>query len=344
MLGLDRRTLHVAWTLFLFVAVIAVVYAVRSTLVVFALALFFAQLLSPVVEFVSRSVPARISRTAALGIVYILLIGALTAIVIPLSGRIADEAANLATRLPAAIGQDPLSRLPIPSWLEPFRPRLTELVRQRIQELDQDVLPLLTKAGTQILTGIGSLLSVILIPILSFFFLKDGQAMREAIIESFPAAQHHLVSDIFKDLHLLLAGYMRALALLSVATFLAYTAYLGVTGVPYPVLLGGIAAALEFIPVVGPLIASVTIVLVALFSNYAHVAWIVVFLIVYRIFQDYVLNPHLMSSSAEIHPLLVLFGVLAGEQLAGIPGMFFSVPVIAGLRLIVVRLRRRHVV
>jgi predicted PurR-regulated permease PerM len=68
--------------------------------------------------------------------------------------------------------------------------------------------------------------------------------------------------------------------------------------------------------------------------------WIVVILIVYRLFQDYVLSPFLMSSGVELHPLLVLFGVLAGEQVAGIPGMFFSVPVIAGLRIIVIRMRR----
>jgi predicted PurR-regulated permease PerM len=49
-----------------------------------------------------------------------------------------------------------------------------------------------------------------------------------------------------------------------------------------------------------------------------------------------------MSSGVKIHPMLVLFGVLAGEQIAGIPGMFFSVPAMAALRLIVVRLRRRR--
>jgi predicted PurR-regulated permease PerM len=59
----------------------------------------------------------------------------------------------------------------------------------------------------------------------------------------------------------------------------------------------------------------------------------------FRVVQDYVLNPYLMSSGIELHPLLVLFGVLAGEALAGIPGMFFSVPVLAILRVIYNHLR-----
>ncbi len=77
-------------------------------------------------------------------------------------------------------------------------------------------------------------------------------------------------------------------------------------------------------------------------SGYSHIIGLIVFLGLYRLFQDYVLSPYLMSAGVAIPPLLVLFGVLAGEQLAGIPGMFFSVPVIAALRMVLTRLRARH--
>jgi predicted PurR-regulated permease PerM len=129
---------------------------------------------------------------------------------------------------------------------------------------------------------------------------------------------------------------------LALSTFVFYTGFLSLTSVSYAILLAGIAAIFEFIPVVGPLTASVVILLVAAFTGYPHLLWILIFLGIYRIFQDYVLNPYLMSSGVEIHPLLVLFGVLAGEQIAGVPGMFFSVPVIAALRVLYVRLRRQQ--
>jgi predicted PurR-regulated permease PerM len=74
---------------------------------------------------------------------------------------------------------------------------------------------------------------------------------------------------------------------------------------------------------------------------------IAVFWGAYRLFQDYILSPYLMSSGIEMHPLLVLFGVLAGEAIGGIPGMFFSVPAIAILRVIFSHLRasysRKHI-
>ena len=57
-------------------------------------------------------------------------------------------------------------------------------------------------------------------------------------------------------------------------------------------------------------------------------------------FQDYIVSPYLMSKGVKLNPMLVLFGVLAGEQVAGVVGMFFSVPVLATLRVVFVRLRR----
>jgi len=92
---------------------------------------------------------------------------------------------------------------------------------------------------------------------------------------------------------------------------------------------------------VGPFLGAATILIVAGTGGYSHWALILIFLAVYRIFQDYVLSPALMSAGVQVHPLLVLFGVLCGAEIAGVPGIFFSVPVIAALRLILVRLRRR---
>ena len=109
---------------------------------------------------------------------------------------------------------------------------------------------------------------------------------------------------------------------------------------PYAVLLAGCAAIFDFIPVVGPLASGVLVITVTGVTGYTHLLWYIIFWIVFRLFQDYVLGPYLMGSGTELNPMLVLFGVLAGEQVAGVAGMFFSVPVIAALRVIFVRLQR----
>jgi len=108
----------------------------------------------------------------------------------------------------------------------------------------------------------------------------------------------------------------------------------GAIGVPYAVLLAGVCGLLEFVPVVGPLSGMVIVSLVAAFSGYDHVGGLIVFFLLYRLLQDYVLQPWLYSSGIEMHPLLVLFGVLAGEQVGGVTGMFLSVPLMAVFRVV----------
>src|SRR6266851_9855243 len=156
MFGLDRRTIQIAWTLFLFTLLLFVIYKIGRTLIIFAVALIFAHLLSPVVEFVERVIPRRVPRVAALAIVYVVLIGALVAALIPLGSRISSEAAAFANKVPAALEGDPLAHFPIPGWLEPIRPQLTSVLRERMSDLGASLVPMLSRAGTQIITGLGS--------------------------------------------------------------------------------------------------------------------------------------------------------------------------------------------
>jgi predicted PurR-regulated permease PerM len=122
-------------------------------------------------------------------------------------------------------------------------------------------------------------------------------------------------------------------------SFTAWLIFLSLMRYPYDLLLAGVAGLLEFIPVFGPASALVIMLIVCGVSGSGGLLWIVVFWGCYRVFQDYVLNPYLMSAGVELHPLLVLFGVLAGNSLAGIPGMFFSIPAIAILKVIYARVR-----
>ena len=93
---------------------------------------------------------------------------------------------------------------------------------------------------------------------------------------------------------------------------------------------------------VGPFTGAIVILAVSGLGGYQHVLWIVAFLAAFRIFQDYVLSPLLLSEGVELHPLLIIFGVLAGGSIAGIPGSFLSVPVLATLR-VIFRERRKVV-
>ena len=126
--------------------------------------------------------------------------------------------------------------------------------------------------------------------------------------------------------------------ILALATIVVYSIAFSVAGVPYGLLLATLAGVLEFIPVLGPLAAALICVGVAGLSGYDHVLAILGFIAVYRVFQDYVLNPYLMSEGVTVPPLLVLFGLLAGEEIGGVAGVFLSVPVLAAAKILVKRI------
>ena len=342
MLGIDPRAARVAWTVFLIALVVATAYTIRVTLVVFMIALLFAYLLTPVVESVQRFTPKRISPRLALVLVYLALIGVIIALTVTLGSRIADEANNLATRLPDLLRNRAwINQIPLPGWMEPVRARIVQMLQTELDNGGQDILPYVRSVGGELISGAKYLVYVVLVPILAFFFLKDGRRMREQFVAGLAEGKHRRVMDeILEDINRLLGEYIRALVLLSVSSFTGYSIFFGVTRAPYAVLLACIAAIGEFLPVVGPAAAGVIALVVTGLAGYDHVAAFAIFWIVFRMFQDYVVSPYLMGKGVELNPMLVLFGVLAGEQVAGITGMFFSVPVIATLRVLFVRYQR----
>src|SRR3569833_2476357 len=105
--------------------------------------------------------------------------------------------------------------------------------------------------------------------------------------------------------------------------------------VPYAMLLSTIAFLCEFVPLLGPLTAAGVIIAVSALSGYGHVLWVAIFLGIFRLIQDYIISPKLMGSGVELHPMLVIFGVLAGAEIAGVAGVFLSIPVLALLRLVI---------
>jgi predicted PurR-regulated permease PerM len=342
MLGIDPRAARAAWTVFLLALVVAAAYTIRETLVVFMIALLFAYLLMPLVSLVARFTPRQVSFRFALAIVYLLLVGAIVALALTIGSRLVEEANNLAARLPDLLkNRQWIEQLPLPTWLEPIRARLVQALQDELDSGGKDVLPYVRSLGGQLISGAKYIVYVVLIPILSFFFLKDGREMRLNAVDSlFEEERRPVVEGILEDINRLLGEYIRALVLLSICSFLGNLLFLLVTGAPYAVLLAVVVAICEFLPVVGPLLGAAAVVLVTGLSGYSHLLLYLIFWILFRGFQDYIVSPSLMAKGVKLNPLLVLFGVLSGERIAGVFGMFFSVPVIATLRVLFVRLRR----
>ncbi len=343
MLGIERSAARYTWTAAIVLLLLWLIYLVRSTLFVFTLALLFAYLLSPLVNLLDRALPRKGTRTLALALSYLIFVGVVVLVAIEIGTRVLSQAQTLAVNFP-----DMIAKLEQPSPLAPavvnsIKAQVIAGIRAEWAQRSSDVMHALPAAGLHFLSVASNLIYVVIVPVLAFFFLKDGDLIRQHTLETLDAGPlRGMVESVIADIHLLLAHYMRALVLLSLATFTAYSIYFTIMGVPFGVLLAVIAMGLEFIPMIGPLTAAAIILLVTLVSG-AHFWAVIIFIVAYRMFQDYFLSPHVMGQGVQLHPLLVLLGVFGGAEVAGVAGSFLSVPVLAMARILYVRTRRSRV-
>jgi predicted PurR-regulated permease PerM len=340
MLGIDRKAARSTWTAALIVLLLVVVYLMRQTLFIFVLALLFAYLLSPLVDLLDRFLPASRTRAPALALAYLIFVGIVVLGAVQIGSRVVEQANTLGKSFPDKLKAWEQPAPETTTTVSSLKQQALERVRSEIGKHSSDLFSALPQAGVQFLTIASNVIYVVIIPVLAFFFLKDGREARQHLLDLVEEGPRRtLVDDLLADVHLLLAHYMRALVLLSFATFVAYSIFFAILGVPYSMLLSVLAAALEFIPMIGPLSAALVILIVGGVGGSSVLA-IVIFLLAYRMFQDYVLSPHLMGQGVELHPLVVLFGVFAGAEIAGVAGTFLSVPVLALIRIVYLRVRK----
>jgi len=323
----------VTWTVLVFVGALALVYALRHVLLLGALSLFFAFLLFPLVRLTERRLVR--SRLLAIAVVYLVVLAAVGGAAVAVGPRLGAEVQSLAQQFPEMSkrlqsGELVTSLLARNGW-----------EWEQIREIDRllqthmgAIIGYAQQAATEALKWLAGAWVIILIPIFAFFILKDVERFTSVTIWRLGAAgQRGMWWGLADDLHVLLGQYIRALVLLALLTFVAWSALFLAAGVPYALVLAGIGGALEFIPVVGPLTAGVVVVGVCLFTGYGHPWLLVVFILVWRGIQDYALSPLIMARGIDIHPALVIVGVLAGGAIAGVTGLFLSVPVIAAIRI-----------
>ncbi len=342
MLGINRHAASYTYTAIVVAVAMVLLYQLRETIFVFILALLFAYLLTPLVNALDRVLPGR-TRAPALALAYIIFVGAAGFAVFEIGSTAVSQANHLIKTLPDLLANYHKPPPNAPLSLATMEDELLGRVRALLSERASDIVGAVPEFTKKFLSIASYAIFIVIIPILAFFFLKDGKTMRAHVLEMFDQGpRRRLLDEILADIDLLLAHYMRALFALSLAAFTAYSIAFTIIGVPYSVLLAAIAAMLEFIPIVGPLTAAVIILIVAAVSG-SHVLTALIFLLIYRCIQDYIISPYLMGSGVEVHPLLVLFGVFAGAEIAGIPGTFLSVPVLALVRILYLRLRRKRI-
>jgi predicted PurR-regulated permease PerM len=272
----------------------------------------------------------------AIVLVYVVVLASLGGAGMAIGPRLSADLQSLAQKLPEMSKQVQSGEI-VGSLLQGrgWEWRQIGEIERLLQTHMGEIIGYAQQATAALLKWLAGAWMIVLIPVFAFFILKDAEGFTAAAISRLRHKGHRGVSwGIAEDLHLLLGQYVRAQVLLALITFVVWSAVFLLAGVPYALVLGGIGGALEFIPVVGPLTAGIVAIGVSLFAGYPHPWLLAAFVLVWRGIQDYGVVPLIMARGIEIHPALVVVGVLVGGEIACVAGMFLSVPVIAAARIV----------
>ena len=330
---IDSRTSRVLLTVLVFALGLGFLYTARHTLVAFLFAIFFAYLVDPLVSKLENLVRGR---GRAIAIIYVLLLALLAVFFTFVGPKIGRESAKLSQSLPQLLERVSSGEIALRLGTEHG---LSWATAKQLQEFlahhSQDIQQIAQRAGLRAAETAKNIWLLVLIPILAAFFLKDGRKFSGtslSFVHSKP--QREFREGVFADMNAMLAHFIRAQLTLAALSLILYIAVLSLMRVPYALVLGTAGGVMEFIPVVGPLVAAVLILGVAILTGYGHVLILLLFLGAWRLIQDYVVSPRVMGERMELHPLAAIFGVLAGGEIAGVLGVYLSIPIMASLRIV----------
>ena len=321
-------------------------------LFLFLVSSVIAFLLNPLVRDLQR---IRLPRGAAVAFVLLLFATAVTFVVLALGSVVVDQTRSATNRIDDYVtvtnvggktgAEQDIDRLQ--HWLDTHGLQRIQIQKQatdwadnlgagEISAYTQDALTFAQGAATSIVVA---LFNAVLIIVIAIYMLLDMERLERIVDRRFPPGDGlPLTLRIEKAL----AGYVRGQLILS--TVIGLSAGIGMwvlgrTGlVPgadkYALLFGVWTAVIEVIPYIGPWLSAIPPTIYALVVDPVSALWVIgLFVFIYQI-EGHIVVPNVMANALRLHPLLVIFGLLAGGELYGIPGVLLALPTMAAARAI----------
>ncbi|WP_063674232.1 AI-2E family transporter [Dyella thiooxydans] len=316
------------WQLLAIVAVISyLVYLLAPVLMPFAIAAMLAYLGDPLADRLEKF---GMGRTLAVTIVFVVLllltVGALL-VLIPLISRQVDNLIQNLPRYGEWVRDTALPWLQAKLRLDPHMfdtGRLVDAVKEHIGSIGT-VLGKLSRSGVGVIMWMTNL---VLIPVVAFYLLRDWDRLVAWVDAMLPRSIEPTVARLAHESDKVLGAFVRGQLLVMMALGLFYGAGLSVVGLSVGPLIGMVAGLLSFVPYLGFIIgfgAAVIAVLVQ-YGDWTHLLLVCGVFTIGQLLEGYVLVPKLVGDKIGLHPVAVIFAVLAGGYLAGFLGVLLALP------------------
>jgi len=309
-----------------------------AVLTPFIVAMIVSYVLNPVVNMLNwRKVP----RTAAVLLIYAVFITSLTVILMNFIPIFMKQLNELNEHLPEVT-------MHAQNWFENFNNNdlLPESVREGLRESLRKIELTVANSISMMISRIDSTINVIFmaltIPFLAFYMLKDIQLIEKTALAIVPSTRRKQVVKLFVDIDKALGNYIRGQLL--VCVIVGVFAYIGysIIGLPYPILFASVAAVFNIIPYIGPYLGAAPAILMAATVSMRLVLFVIVVNWIVQMVESNIISPQIVGRTLHLHPLMIIFSLLAGGYIAGIIGLILAVPFVAVVKVIMQHVLRYY--
>ncbi|HEY6094370.1 MAG TPA: AI-2E family transporter [Gallionellaceae bacterium] len=318
-------------------------YLLAPILTPFVAAAILAYICDPLVTRLGKF---NVSRTLATLLVMLALLGMLVLLVLIMLPLLQKEATLFVSRLPELIDALRIKLLP---WLQQQfgitlpgdAATLRELMFSHLQNAGgaaAGMLPWLGGGSTALLAVV---MSVLLTPVALFYLLRDWPTLLEHIERLLPRSQHEYIQGLATEVDKVLAEFLRGQLAVMLLMSAYYVIGLHLTGLEFALPIGLVAGLLVFVPYLG-MITGLVLATLAAFTQFDHFTGVLLVWLVFatgQLLEGMVVTPKLVGERIGLHPLMVIFALLAFGQLFGFFGVLLALPLSA---ILLVALRHAH--
>jgi predicted PurR-regulated permease PerM len=333
------------WQLLASTVVLGVLlYLLAPVLTPFAVSALFAYLGDPIVDRLQRW---RLSRGAAVTVVFGMMTLGLVLIVIGLVPLLEKQIARFIDKLPQIVAWVNTVVLPwvqqrfgvSTDMLDPGQ--LIDVLRRHWQQaggVAATVVAQVSKSGMAVVGFIGTLA---LVPVVTFYLMRDWDILVERVRELLPRTIEPTVTQLARESDEVLGAFLRGQLSVMLALGLIYSTGLALIGLDLALLIGMLAGLVSFVPYLGLIIGGAAALIAAAvqFQDFMHPALVLLVFVVGQSVEGFLLTPWLVGDRVGLHPVAVIFAIMAGGTLFGFLGVLLALPVAA---ILMVLLRHAH--
>ena len=337
----QRRGLDLRWQWLILLGVVGVVlYWLRPVLMPFVVAALFAYLLDPVVDRLEK----RLGRSLSVSLVFLVVTILVVGVVLVLVPFVERQIGNFLAQLPVWVAWFQSHATP---WLQQHfgvspevldTQRIFDALQKNWREAGGFAATVVAKVSKSGLTLVGWALNLVMIPVVAFYLLRDWDVLVARIRVLIPRSVEPVVTRLSRESDDVLGAFLRGQLSVMVALGVYYGAALWLVGISVGPLIGMVAGLISFVPYLGAITGIVMALIAALvqYQDWTHVLLVLGVFAVGQTLEGYVLVPKLVGDKIGLHPVAVIFAVLAGGELFGFLGILLALPV-ASVAMVVLR-------